>query len=130
MLIRVEQNRMGDVTLAPVNPRWARAIVRHLRAMNAIPVADADDTSVWAEPTRDGSIYLQGHRGDAFLDNDIPRAVAAHIRRGYSARIRMDAYSYLTMVGYDAADAVTINTSRPRRGTRYLDPHDPRGGAR
>lgn len=113
MLIRVQQNRMGDVTLAPVNPRWARAIVRHLRAMNAIPVADADDRSVWAESTRDGSVYLQGDAGDAFIIGDfMPRRKRRDVEAGYRATIRMDAYSYLTMVGYDAAESVTINTSR------------------
>lgn len=75
MLIALEMDRIGGLTMRPVSDRWRRKIVRHIQ--------NADDEREYI-----------GER--AWRD----------IQDGWSRKIRMDPWEFLTRVGWDATSLI------------------------
>lgn len=93
MIIEVEMDRMGCLTLTPVNDRIRRRFARHLRAVYS--------------PHADGTAFLQSDWDvEAFLTDHLRPAQARDVRRGWTVRVRIDPWLYGHYLGWDAHTVV------------------------
>lgn len=90
MLVEVQMNRMGAVTLTPVSKK----VRRQMRAHNQEWLGHPDE-----------DVYLQGDRGYEFLDMLSP-AQRRDVEEGWGATVRMDPWIFGHYVGYDFHEVI------------------------
>jgi len=91
MLVSIEQNRFGHITISPVSDRIRRKYARYLRKFNH---------------NDNGTVYMQ-------VDTDIETleltpSQRRNVEHGWTIRVRMDPWNYASMLGYDAAENVKL----------------------
>jgi hypothetical protein len=89
-ILKVEQDRYGNIEVDPVNERLRKRAVAHLAGFGVAP------------GERDSLIYLQGDAGEEFLA-DMPASAAREVREGWRVRVRVSSELFEALVGYDAA---------------------------
>ncbi len=89
MIVRINQDRFGNLEIDPVNQRTERRARRHLREAGVKVSA------------RDSLIYLQGDAADTFLDSDIAPGAARSVREGYRTDARISPELFAALIGYD-----------------------------
>jgi len=86
MLVEAKMDRMGNITVRPVNERIRKQW--------------AADTLQWGGRT-DGELFLQeGMGAEEFMREDVPKQHRRALRAGWTVRFRMDAWTLRHMIGY------------------------------
>ncbi len=88
MIVRINQDRYGNLEIDPVNQRTERRARRHLREAGV------------KLPARDSLIYRQGDEVDEFLA-DIAPGAARSVREGYRTDARISPELFAALIGYD-----------------------------
>lgn len=87
MLISVNIDRYGCLHARPVNEKTRRAIAKHVARF---------------EPTADGTLFVQDNIQDTLDTFCLSRSQIRDLDDGWPLRIRVDNWTYLSMVGHDA----------------------------
>ena len=88
MLATFEQTRYGGFTATPVSNVLINRIVKYLEQWNV---------------TSNGTAYVQGDDEAAYW---IPKRRVAEFREGYAVTVRVDAWEFLHLYGWDAHEGV------------------------
>jgi len=98
IFVTLDPDRFGHLTVRPPSRSLRQAITKYLRAQ-------APGVHPW--------LYLQNQDDvEYFLENYPPRSKRRDVRNGYRVTIKMPAWDYLSMLGYDAAEHILYNKSR------------------
>ena len=98
--VRVEQDRMGDVTITPESAKVRKRLEKHLKQFGE----------------SGAEVFLQGWQGDQWLDENLTKAQQREVRQGWGLTMIMDPWEYGMLRGYDSSE-VKMNP-RPRKATK------------
>lgn len=92
MLIRITEDRCGNILIRPVSAKKASAIRDYLRS--------------WGQRGRADLFYNQGGEAESVLEAlDIPADRMRSLRNGYSITIRADNFTVANLYGWDMCEA-------------------------
>ncbi len=90
MIVTVQMDRMGFLTITPKSERWQR------RFSALLTSADA--------PHTEAEVFLQGEADiDSFLEG-LSASAAKDIAAGWRTNVKMDEWEFGQMLGYDCGD--------------------------
>ena len=91
--IRVNEDNMGCLTLTPIKQSYSDQIVQYLKEFNV---------------DSDGSVFVQSDCDIESFYNDCNASQRRDIKSGWGSIMLFDAWTFLTMIGYDANDCLQL----------------------
>jgi len=85
MLVSISQDRCGFTTVTPVNDRIRIKYRKHLRKFDS--------------PSADGTLFIQDNGAEEL---SLTPSQTRDLEAGWTIKVRMDEWTYATMLGYDA----------------------------
>jgi len=91
--IRVKEDSMGCLTLTPIKQSYIDQIIEYLKDFNI----DAD-----------GSVFMQSDYDIESFYDDCNARQRKDIQSGWGATMLFDAWTFLTMIGWDANEGLEL----------------------
>jgi hypothetical protein len=91
--IKAREDSMGCLTLTPVKQSYIDQIIEYLKEFNV---------------DSDGSVFIQSDYDIESFYNDCNARQKELIQSGWGSTMLFDAWTFLTMIGYDASEGLEL----------------------
>jgi hypothetical protein len=91
--IHAKEDLMGCLTLTPIKQSYIDQIIEYLKEFNV---------------DSDGSVFMQSDYDIESFYNDCSARQRKDIQSGWGATMLFDAWTFLTMIGWDANEGVEL----------------------
>jgi len=91
--IKVQEDRHGCLTLTPIKKSYIDQIIEYLKEFNV---------------DSDGSVFMQSDYDVEGFYNDCNARQRKDIQNGWGATMLFDAWTFLTMIGWDANEGLQL----------------------